>query len=208
VGEYWGTSVLAAFACGITCGLDPTTCAEAIANFEPVFARSSVHSVPDGPDYVLDTGKAPYWTFEHSFAFLQKALAPRTTIVIGTISDYPGAASARYRRVARAALQVADRVIFVGPQSGHVTKLRQGDVANRLFSFLTSYQAAKFLSETAIAGELIYIKSSIRDHLERIMLAQVDAVVCWRERCGRFYVSCPACGAYRKPSPSPWADRS
>jgi UDP-N-acetylmuramoyl-tripeptide--D-alanyl-D-alanine ligase len=57
-----------------------------------------------------------------------------------------------------------------------------------LFSFLTSYQAAKFLSETAIAGELIYIKSSIRDHLEPIMLAQVESVVCWKERCRKFYV--------------------
>jgi UDP-N-acetylmuramoyl-tripeptide--D-alanyl-D-alanine ligase len=203
VGEYWTTSVLAAFCCGITCGLDAGSCANAIADFEPLFARSSVHSIPDGPDYILDTDKAPYWTFEHAFALLREALAPRRTIVIGTVSDYPGAAGSRYRRVARVALQSADRVIFVGPQSGHVTKLSQGELTNRLFSFPTSYQAAKFLSETAFAGELIYIKSSIKDHLERIMLAQVEPVVCWRERCRKFYVRCPDCGAYRTPSSPP-----
>jgi UDP-N-acetylmuramoyl-tripeptide--D-alanyl-D-alanine ligase len=79
-GEYWATSILAAFACGISCGLDPRSCAEAIAGFEPLFARSSVHSVPNGPHYILDTGKAPYWTFENTFAFLQKALAPRALL--------------------------------------------------------------------------------------------------------------------------------
>jgi UDP-N-acetylmuramoyl-tripeptide--D-alanyl-D-alanine ligase len=203
VGEHWTTSVLAAFACALTCGLDADCCVEAIAGFEPLFARSSVHSIPNGPKYILDTDKAPYWTFEHTFAVLQKALAPRTTIVIGTISDYPGAASPRYRKVARAALQAADRVIFVGPHSGHITKLSKGELAGRLLSFQTSYQVAKFLNETAIAGELIYIKSSVRDHLERIMLTQVESVVCWKERCRKFYVRCPECGAYRTPSSPP-----
>ena len=63
VGEYWATSVLAAVACGIACGLGLETCAKAVAGFEPVFGRSSVHAVPDGPDYILETQKAPLWTW-------------------------------------------------------------------------------------------------------------------------------------------------
>jgi UDP-N-acetylmuramoyl-tripeptide--D-alanyl-D-alanine ligase len=204
VGEFWATSVLAAFACGTICGLDPAVCAEAIANFEPVFARSSVHSVPNGPSYILETEKAPLWTIANSLYFVRQARAPAKTIVFGTISDYAGKGGRTHRKVARQALEVADRVIFVGPQAGHVSKLREGKVSDRLFAFETSYQAAKFLTETAIADELIYVKSSIRDHLERIMLARVESVVCWKERCQRFYVSCPECGAFRKPSRPPW----
>jgi hypothetical protein len=52
--------------------------------------------------------------------------SPRKTVVFGTITDSPGSASARYRKVARY------RVVFIGPQSGHVSKLRKGELALQL----------------------------------------------------------------------------
>ena len=124
-------------------------------------------------------------------------------MVIGTISDYSGGGDDTYRKVARQALQVAERVIFVGPQAGHVSKLRKGDLADRLLEFATSYQAAAFLAEAPIAGELILIKASGRDHLERIMLAQHGEVMCWKERCGKAY-ACPDCKSYRQSCPPPF----
>ena len=62
-------------------------------------------------------------------------------------------------------------------------ELRRGNVRDRLFAFVTSHQAAAFLAEAPLARELIHIKSSITDHLERIMLSQFGDVMCWRERC-------------------------
>jgi UDP-N-acetylmuramoyl-tripeptide--D-alanyl-D-alanine ligase len=203
VGEFWITSILAAIACGVACGLDLEACVKAVAEFEPVFARSSVHSLRDGPDYILDTQKAPVWTIPHCLSFLSNARAPRKTMVIGTLSDYPGGGSNTYRKVARQALQVADRVIFVGPHAGYVSKLRTGGVENRLFDFMTTFQAATFLNEAPIARELIYFKASVKDHLERIMLDQFDHVVCWKERCGKAY-ACPDCRNYRHPHPPPF----
>ena len=203
VGEFWITSVLAAIACGVACGLDLETCAKAVAEFEPVFARSSVHSLRDGPDYILDTQKAPVWTIPHCLNFLSNARAPRKTMVIGTLSDYPGGGSVMYRKVARQALEVADRVIFVGPNAGYVSKLRTGGVENRLFDFMTSFQAASFINEAPIARELIYFKASAKDHLERIMLDRFDQVVCWKERCGKAY-ACPNCRSYRHPHAPPF----
>ena len=100
-------------------------------------------------------------------------------------------------------MKVADRVIFVGPQAGHVSRLRQGEAQDRLFAFVTSYQASAFLARTAIAGELIYIKGSLpADHLERVMLSQLDQVVCWQERCGN-ECACVDCAYYRTPIPPP-----
>jgi UDP-N-acetylmuramoyl-tripeptide--D-alanyl-D-alanine ligase len=197
VGEHWTASVLAAITCGIVCGLDLNDCVKAVENFEPIFGRHSVHVKPDGPVYVFDH-KAPFWTIVVGLAFVKGASAPRKTVVFGTISDYPGAASRRYRRVARDALEVADRVVFVGPNSRHVNKLK-GDSRERLFAFVTTYQASAFLAATAIAGELVYIKGSIgADHLERIMLSQLDRVVCWRERCG-IELACIDCAHNRTP---------
>ena len=146
----------------------------------------------------------PYWTIASSLDFLGKARARRKTIVFGTISDYPGSASARYRRVARDALQVADRVVFVGPHVGYFDKMRTGDLRNRLLTFLTVYQASNYLAQSTLQEELVLIRGSIAaDHLERIVLSQIDQVVCWRERCGRAY-ACPDCSAYRKPNPPPF----
>ena len=197
VGEHWATSILAAVACGVACGLDLKTCADAISRFEPPFGRYSVHQKFDGAHYVLDN-KAVEWTIAPSLAFLARARAPRKTIVFGTISDYPGKGGKRYRTIARRALHVADRVVFVGPQSGHVNKLRQGELRNRLFEFQTAYATTEFLEQDALAGELILIKGSRVDHLERLALSQTEPVVCWREAC-RIRQFCPQCRHYRTP---------
>jgi UDP-N-acetylmuramoyl-tripeptide--D-alanyl-D-alanine ligase len=202
-GEHWLPSILAAIACGVACGVDLNTCAKAIASVAPTFARYSMHAKHDGPFYVLDTAKAPFWTIAAALAFIKNARAVRKTMVFGTISDYAGSGGSRYRRVAREALEVANRVVFVGPQSSLVDKLRQGELSNRLFTFQTTYQASAFLSRESLSGELIFIKASSTDHLERIMLSQLDQVVCWQERCG-IRRPCPNCRRYRRPKSPPF----
>jgi len=203
VGEHWAGSVLAAIACGLVCGVDLKDCAKAIEGFEPWFGRCSVHEKLNGPVYILDY-KAPYWTIAASLAFIKSAQARRRTIVFGTLSDYPGNARARYRRVAREALAVADRVVFVGRHSSHVTNLQHGETRDRLHAFETAYQANEFLTRTAVPGELVFIKTSRRpDHFERLILSQLDRVVCWREQCGKG-ANCQECGDYRRPHPPPF----
>ena len=201
-GEHWVTAILASIACGIACGRDLKSCAGAIEKVEPLPGRYSLHRTPSGVNFMLDTFKASYWTIASGLDFVKKAVSPRKTVIVGTISDYSGSASPRYRRVARDALAVADRVVFVGPHAAYVEKLKTGPDEDRLFAFMTSFQASAFL-EDAIAEELIYVKgSAATDHLERLMLAQIDQVVCWRERCG-IKGFCPKCLYYRKPKPPP-----
>jgi hypothetical protein len=64
-------------------------------------------------------------------------------------------------------------------------------------------QAAAFLAEAPLARQLIHIKASITDHLERIMLSQFGDVMCWRERC-MIETSCPNCSFYRLAHPPPF----
>ena len=92
IGEHWVTSILAALACGLACGVDLRQCMKAVEEFEAPFGRYSVHSKRGGPSYVFDH-KAPFWTIATSLAFIKSARAPRKTMVFGTISDYPGKAS-------------------------------------------------------------------------------------------------------------------
>lgn len=204
VGEHWVTAVLAAIAVGVVSGIDLKNCAEAVKGVEPVFGRYSVHRRSDDAAYVLDTHKSPLWTIGQGLAFVRTAQAPRKTIVFGFISDYAGKAGRVYRNAARSALQVADRVIFVGEHSQHVSQLRQGQARNKLFSFETSFQASAFLASDKKAGELIYVKAMFSDHLERVMLSQLEEVVCWRERCGE-WAPCTHCSNYRKGAAPPFA---
>jgi UDP-N-acetylmuramoyl-tripeptide--D-alanyl-D-alanine ligase len=200
IGEFWATSILAAVTCGIACGLDLRTCAKAIATAEPNLARYSVHQVPGGPTFVFDH-KAPLWTIPHCLAFLKGASARRKTVIFGTVSDYAGSASARYRQVARDALEVADRVVFVGPNSRYVEKLRQGEIADRLFAFQTTFEASAYFKERVLPDELIVLRGSLRvDHLERIMLSLSEPVVCWMEHCRKMVV-CSKCEDYSRPFP-------
>jgi UDP-N-acetylmuramoyl-tripeptide--D-alanyl-D-alanine ligase len=202
VGEHWVTSVLASIACGIAFGLDLQTCASALKRIEPSFGRYSVHLRSDGGAYVLDTLKAPFWTIPFALDFVATARARRKTMCFGTISDYPGSAGTQYRKIARRALEAADQVIFVGPNSGVVERLRKEEFRERLLCFPTAYEARVHLAETRVPGELVFVKSSRVDHLERLMLADLESVVCWRERCGR-NKPCQLCEDYRTSYPSP-----
>jgi UDP-N-acetylmuramoyl-tripeptide--D-alanyl-D-alanine ligase len=198
VGEHWTTSILGATACGIACGVELRNCTKVLEKINPAFGRYSIHRKPGGPVYVLDTRKAPFWTIANGIGFVARAQASRKTIVFGTISDCPGAVSPKYRKVAREALEAADRVVFVGPNASFAGKLLlQRELRRHLFIFQSSYQANAFLTEHVLPDELIYIKASIADHLERIMLSQREGVVCWRERCGR-KIECQRCRNYRR----------
>ncbi len=82
-----------------------------VASFEPIFGRCSIVVVPDGPTFICDTAKAPAWSCAASFSTLDSfAAAPRRTVVLGTIADYPGDSRRCYRKVVQAALDRVDRL--------------------------------------------------------------------------------------------------
>ena len=93
--------------------------------------------------------------------------------------------------------------MFVGSSAGHASTLRKGELRNRLHNFETVYQASAFLAATTLGGELIYVKGSGNEHLERIMLSVTDRVVCWKEKCGEYW-PCPRCKHYAKPARPPF----
>ena len=59
-GVHHALAVGAAFSCTHQLGVAPAVIVERIANFTPLFARCSVHRVPNGPVFINDTAKAPY----------------------------------------------------------------------------------------------------------------------------------------------------
>lgn len=168
VGVHWATSILAALLTALELGASRPDCLAVANAFEPVFDRMSVHPGPQGAWYVLDANKASYLGIEACLGFLEDASAPRKTVVFGTIADHPGASRPHYYRVARWALERADRVIFTGPNAARVRRLATGEFLGRLFVIEEPKNAVELVARDAIADEIIYVKASDVDQLSSV----------------------------------------
>src|SRR3546814_16905830 len=85
----------------------------------------------DGVTFIVDDWKSSLWTVASVFDFLKAAQARRKILVIGTLSDYSGNAPRTYSRVTRAALGLADHVLFVGPMATHALRATPPETAPR-----------------------------------------------------------------------------
>ncbi|MCU0953448.1 MAG: Mur ligase family protein [Hyphomicrobium sp.] len=198
IGEHNWLGVTAAVSCALELGVDPETIARCVAEFEPVPGRMSLHKIPQGPTFILDTCKAPFHSMTLPFTTLSKIECSRKRIIIGSISDYPGNPKPKYRDVYRAARQVADEVMMVGEHAHRVNALPEDLASGRFLVFSGVRQVFDHVLRTSMAGEVILVKSSQNLHLERIMLAFIEDVQCWPDQCGN-KISCAKCGHFRQP---------
>jgi UDP-N-acetylmuramoyl-tripeptide--D-alanyl-D-alanine ligase len=195
-GAPWTTSVLAALAVGTTMGIPLEDAVAAVEIFEPTPGRMSP-VFENGVTFIRDDWKAPSWSIDQSLDFVAEARADRKVVVVGTISDYPGSTSRVYRRVAERALDVADEVVFVGPQSQRARRALAPGRPLRLID--TVRDATEYFRASLREGDLVLLKGSVADHLGRIVLARTETVRCWRQRCGRS-VFCETCYLRRLPA--------
>jgi aminoacyl-tRNA hydrolase len=174
-GTHLVPNVLAAIAVGQLLGVSLETAAAGIRKALPSDGRMSPVTTPDGITFIRDDCKAPLWTIPASLEFVRDAAARRKIIVIGTISDFPGDSSSRYRQVARQAMDIADAVIFVGPQASQcLGAKRKGD--NLLRAYPSTDQLFQFFRGYLQPGDLVLLKGS--EKVEN--LAQVVSL--WVER--------------------------
>ncbi len=185
--------ILASLLTALELGIDRQQCLDRLKQFSPLMNRMSVHEVPDGRQFILDAWKAPHWALDACLSFLGTATAPRKTVVFGTLSDVRGNTRKRYEHTAHSALEVADRVLFVGAESARVRRMKEEDIEGRLFRFDDAKAAHEFLSADRVPGELIYVKASRADHLERLVHANFTDIACWRYRCGKRFQGCSFC---------------
>jgi UDP-N-acetylmuramoyl-tripeptide--D-alanyl-D-alanine ligase len=170
-GKHWVASALAALGVARAMGVSLDRAVGALATVEPTPNRMRA-VLRNGITFIQDDAKAPFWAFDAVFEFLADARAARKIVVIGTISDYPGSASKKYRLMARRALAVADEVVFAGPQASHVVKAKDDAPAGALHAFPTVPEAADYLRSNLRDGDLVVVKGSgTTDSLERIVLA-------------------------------------
>jgi len=198
IGAHNWLAVSAAVTCALEIGVSSQTISARIATFKPVVRRLSLHRVPGGPTFLLDTAKAPYHSLKLPLETLGSISAVRKRFVLGQISDYAGNSTTKYREAYRTAREVADEVIFIGA-TAHKACASDEDVAHGKFrAFETVEAASAYLKATAVADEVILAKSASNLHLERLLLDWDGAVRCWPNECGN-RASCFECNRYREP---------
>jgi UDP-N-acetylmuramoyl-tripeptide--D-alanyl-D-alanine ligase len=201
-GVHWIHACLAAITTGIGLGVPLPVAAATLAAVDPLPGRYQPVEA-GGVTFIRDEFKASLWSVAPALEFLRDARAVRKVVVFGTLSDYGGRASQVYADVARRALDVADEVLFVGPQA-----LRSGGGRNHprgaaLRAFPGLREAHRHLADTLVPGDLVLLKGSQRaDHLLRLVLARRGRIACWRAACRRVKF-CDECLLLRVPQ-VPW----
>jgi UDP-N-acetylmuramoyl-tripeptide--D-alanyl-D-alanine ligase len=204
-GVHWIHACLAAITTGIGLGVPLPVAAAALAAVEPLPGRYQPVQA-GGVTFVRDEFKASLWSVAPALEFLRDARAARKLVVFGTISDYSGRASQVYADVARQALDVADEVLFVGPQAVRSGGARGHPKGAALRAFPSLREAHRHLSDTLVPGDLVLLKGSQRaDHLFRLVLARRGRIACWRTDCRRIKF-CDECVLLRVPQVG-WAGR-
>jgi UDP-N-acetylmuramoyl-tripeptide--D-alanyl-D-alanine ligase len=167
VGTHWRISVMAALLTALELGVPRDLCLNAIAGFDPLFSRMSVHPAPNGAFYVLDM-KLSYFGTEECLGFLKEAHVPRRTVLLGTVADHPGSDRPHYERIARMALATAERVVFAGKNAMAPRRLRH-EFGDRLLLFENNQDAVKRIKEDLIPDEILYVKGSGADRLSALL---------------------------------------
>lgn len=195
--EHFWVPIAAAVAAALELGVPAELVAERVAICEPVDNRLDVVETSGGPRFLVDTAKSPWHSLPLAYKVLADAKAQRKRLVLGHISDFPGS-NAKYRKAYLAGREIADEVIFVGNHAHRAKPSKQDEEEGRFFSFQTPREVADHIRRTAVAGELILLKSSSDLHLERIALAWRHDMKCWEPACSR-RLTCQVCGLYNLP---------
>lgn len=198
VGEEFWIATLAAFATAVELGVAPDLAISRIASFAVPWNRCGILATNGGPTFIVDTVKAPNDSIPAAIAILSKSQPANKRAVIGFISDYTGGPRKGAALAYDLAYQCADQFIFVG-ENGHRARPSEEDRKNGKFiDFLLPKEASDYVRATSRPDELILLKGSQTQHLERIALSWTHDVQCWETNCGK-YIDCLQCGMVEVP---------
>jgi UDP-N-acetylmuramoyl-tripeptide--D-alanyl-D-alanine ligase len=195
--DYFWLPLAAATASALELGVPPEILASRLETFLPLQNRCEVFVTEAGPEFIIDTAKAPWHSINLAIEMMSKATARRKRIVLGQISDYAGS-TRKYGTAYKSAREAADQVIYVG-DNAHRSRASEADRDSGRFREIRSPKdVSEFIKQTALPGELVLLKSSANLHLERVALSWTHDVRCWVVACGK-EEGCRACGLYEVP---------
>lgn len=175
-GKHWVSSVLAVLGVAVAMELPLDRAIETLAALDPYPGRMSPVEL-GGVSFIRDDKKALRGTVEPALEFLADAHAARKIAVIGKIIEFGANRVATYRSIAGRALEVADVVVFGGPDASEALG-GPGGSPERLHVFASMDEAREHVVGMLRPGDLVLLKGGrSADKLIRIIRAYV-------EKCG------------------------
>ena len=186
LGEHWVTAVLAAMAAALSLGLSMREIVSRLPLIDPPNRRYSTERLPNGATVICDDFKSPMHAIQPALEFLKSARSARKIIVIGHISDYSGSSSRKYKVAATKAIDICEKVLLVNRFASPKLETLSDGSHQRVHCFRYLEDVKEFLGSYLKEGDLVLLKGIRKmDHLERLFMAFMKDVGCWKLACGR-----------------------
>ena len=204
VGTHWLPSLLAVLAAATRCGLTLEQAARPLREVEPFPARMQPVELPNGAVILRDEYNGSLESLGPALKVLEEARAARRWLVVSDFSDARANFRHRLKYLAEAAVGRAEMCVFVGEKSAYGKRraIEAGFEPGNVFNFLLPKQAAEFLRCELRGGDLVLLRGLVRDHLTRLVFAQLGSVECWKTNCARRGIcdTCPELGFHPEPA--------
>jgi UDP-N-acetylmuramoyl-tripeptide--D-alanyl-D-alanine ligase len=194
VGTHWTGSVLAAVAAALACGFSLEEASSALRTMAPTTARMQPVRLPNGAIVIRDEHIAAPDSVDAMFEVLREARAGRRILVISDLSDSKARPKRRQQDLGRFAAEHCGFALFVSDSGHHAVRaaIAAGMDPAQCRHVLDPLTAAELLREELRAGDLVFLKGRMSDHLSRVLFAQFGEIGCWVETCGLRYL-CDVC---------------
>jgi UDP-N-acetylmuramoyl-tripeptide--D-alanyl-D-alanine ligase len=185
VGTHWLSSVLAALATAVACGVPIDDAARRIGQVPPFAGRMQPVTLPNGAIIMRDEENGSPDTVEAMIEVLRNATAGRRGLVFSDQSDSKDKPRKRLRTIGRLAAELCDFAVFVGDHCHHgvAAATAAGMDPARCMGFYNLRAAAQWLRESLRPDDLVFLKGRASDHLSRILFAQFGNIGCWKSAC-------------------------
>jgi UDP-N-acetylmuramoyl-tripeptide--D-alanyl-D-alanine ligase len=176
LGRHMVYPLLAAVAVARHVGLDPAEYLPRLKSLAPTSGRLELFRLSMGAYAIRDDCKSSFETVEKAFEVLVEVPARRRIIVLGEITEPPKPAHQTYKRIGQAAARIADRLIVVGSrnlENAYASGARSagGDRIEVLHAHHSVRAAIEFLETYLRPGDVVLVKGSRRQRLERVTYA-------------------------------------
>lgn len=165
--------LLAAFAVGVSQGMNPVTISQALEKHVPPRGRMNLVSGEKSTLLIDDTYNSSPVAVHEGLAALRLLASPgRKIAVLGDMLELGQYSVEEHRRVGEAAVKVADILVTVGIRSRATADaaMDNGMPESVVFQFDTSSEAGTFIEDEIMKpGDIFFVKGSQSMRMERIV---------------------------------------
>ena len=177
VGPHMLYPVLAAFACGVSVGVNPVDIVKKLSTFKTPPGRQHLISGINNSIIIDDTYNSSPVALEAALkALVQIETSGRKIAVVGDMMELGSHTAIEHKRMGELASGICDFIITVGVRArfAYESALSAGFAPDKIFHFDTSVLAGEYLKTVVGAGDIILVKGSqsarMEKTVEKIML--------------------------------------